>query len=335
MGRDDIVSWDGVPVLVTGAGGFIGSHLTERLVDLGARVTAFVRYTSQHEPGLLSLAAPDTREAIEIVPGDLRDPHAVLSAMQDVEVVFHLGALISIPYSYIHPNEVAAVNVMGTVNVLEAARRVGVRRVVHTSTSEVYGTAEFVPIHEGHPLKPQSPYSASKIGADSLAESFGRSFDVPVTIVRPFNTYGPRQSGRAVIPTIIGQALDQDRLSLGALTPTRDFTFVADTVRGFIALAMSSGALGQAVNLGTGTEISIGDLASRICELVGRELPIETSGDRLRPESSEVYRLVADVSRARELAGWKPEVTLDEGLVEVIDFMRRHPGWTSVERYEV
>lgn len=329
------VNWQGKEVLVTGAGGFIGSHLTEVLVERGARVTAFVRYTSRGDHGLLRLLDPDVRGAIEVIAGDLRDPEAVRRSVKGREVVFHLGALIAIPYSYVHPTEVAQVNVQGTINVLNAARDAGVERLVHTSTSEVYGTARTVPIPEEHPLTGQSPYSASKIGADALAESYFRAFDLPVATIRPFNTYGPRQSGRAVIPTIIGQALHRDRISLGALSPTRDFNYVRDTASGFLAVASCDDALGRVLNVGTGKEISIGEIAERILKRVGRDLPIETTEDRLRPRKSEVFRLICDASKARELTGWEPQVSLDEGLDHVIDFMKAHPDWTTIDRYEV
>jgi dTDP-glucose 4,6-dehydratase len=249
--------------------------------------------------------------------------------------VFHLGALIAIPYSYVHPTEVAEVNVMGTVNVLNAARAAGVEKLVHTSTSEVYGTARTVPITEDHPLTGQSPYSASKIGADALVDSYHRAFGLPVATVRPFNTYGPRQSGRAVIPTIVGQALASERVKLGSLTPTRDFTFVEDTVRGFLAIASCDAAVGRVLNLGNGKEISVGEVATRIVARVGRAIPIIADDQRARPENSEVMRLICDSSRARELTGWTPQVTLDEGLDRVIAFIREHPGWTDIERYEV
>lgn len=329
------MSWSGKRVLVTGAGGFIGSHLTERLVALGADVTAFVRYTSRRQAGLLSLAPAEVQESLAVVAGDLRDPDAVRRAVAGHDVVFHLGALIAIPYSYVHPTEVAEVNVMGTVNVLNAVRAAGCERMVHTSTSETYGTALTAPISEYHPMQPQSPYSASKIGADALAHAYWRSFAVPVATIRPFNTYGPRQSGRAVIPTIIGQALARDRIELGSLSPTRDFTYVADTVEGFLAVAGSDAAVGTTLNVGTGTEVSIGELAERIVAKVGRDLPIHSRDERTRPDASEVFRLVADAGRAQQLTGWKPTVELDEGLDRVIAFMREHPGWTDVERLEV
>ena len=252
------MNWNNKKVLVTGAGGFIASHLVERLVGEGAQVRAFVRYNSRNDVGMLRTVSPDVFSQLEIMRGDLRDIEAVRNAVRDSDTVFHLGALIAIPYSYVNPREVIDVNIMGTMNVLMAARDFGVRRVVHTSTSEVYGTAQYVPIDEAHPLQGQSPYSASKIGADKIAESFYRSFDVPVVTLRPFNTYGPRQSTRAVIPTIITQALTQDEVKLGSLEPSRDFTFVTDTANGFLRVAEADNVLGEEINLGNDNTIRIG-----------------------------------------------------------------------------
>ena len=266
---------------------------------------------------------------------DLRDVEAVREAVQGVDIVFHLGALISIPYSYLHPREVIETNVMGTVNVLMAAREYGVRRVVHTSTSEVYGTAQYVPIDEAHPLQGQSPYSASKIGADKIVESFYRAFDLPVATLRPFNTYGPRQSARAVIPTIITQALTCDAIRLGALEPMRDFTFVVDTVEGFLRVASVDEAIGKEINIGAGDCISIGDLAHRIMQRVGRELPIMVEEQRLRPVRSEVMRLHASNSKARELTGWEPRTSLNEGLARTIAWVRENLSLYRLGVYEV
>lgn len=305
----------GSKVLVTGADGFIGSHLTEHLVRHGCNVRAFVYYNSFNSWGWLDSAEPMVRESIEVFAGDIRDPHGVRVAMQGVEVVLHLAALIAIPYSYHSPDTYVDTNVKGTLNVVQAARELGVERVVHTSTSEVYGTARFVPITEEHPLQGQSPYSASKIGADQIALSFFLSFGTPVTVVRPFNTYGPRQSARAVIPTIITQlAAGSRRIKLGAVHPTRDFNYVRDTVRGVHALAECDSALGQVVNLGTGYEISIADTARLIAELMGRKVELESEEQRLRPPGSEVERLLADNTRARALAGWTPEYAGADGL---------------------
>ena len=310
-------------VLITGAGGFIGSHLTERLVRDGAQVRALVRYTSRSDEGFLSTLPQDTRAEIHIIHGDVRDIKTVREAMQGVQFVFHLAALVGIPYSYLHPQEVIETNVIGTANVLLSARDNGnLERVLLTSTSEVYGTARYVPIDEAHPLQPQSPYSATKIAADALGISFHRSFETPVVLVRPFNAYGPRQSMRAVIPTIIVQALTRDQVMLGALKPTRDFTYVTDTAAGFVQAATAPGAVGQAINVGSGQDISIGDLARRIVELVGRDVPVVQDPQRLRPASSEVERLCADNALAREVLGWTPQVSLDEGLQRTIGWIR-------------
>lgn len=329
------MNWQGKTVLVTGAGGFIGSHLTERLVREGAQVRAFVRYNSRNDPGLLRQLPPETYRALELVSGDLRDSEAMRAALRGIDIVFHLGALIAIPYSYLHPREVIDTNIMGTLNVLMAARDLGTARVVHTSTSEVYGTAQVVPIDERHPLQGQSPYAASKIGADKIAESFYRSFGVPVATLRPFNTYGPRQSARAVIPTIITQALTREEIHLGALDPLRDFTFVTDTVEGFLRAGWYEAAVGQEINVGAGECISIGDLAHKILTLVGRELPIQCDAERLRPEKSEVLRLHADTEKARRLLEWVPQVSLDEGLRHTIAWISEHLTLYRPGIYEV
>lgn len=329
------MDWQDIRVFITGAGGFIGSHLTEILVREGAKVRAFVRYNSRADEGLLKLLPRDLYQEVEIIGGDLRDSEAVRQAMRDVEVVFHLGALIAIPYSYLHPREVVETNIMGTLNVLMAARDLGTQRVIHTSTSEVYGSAQYVPIDEKHPLQGQSPYSASKIGADKIAESFYRSFDVPVAIVRPFNTFGPRQSARAVIPAIISQALKSDVIRLGALDPMRDFTFVQDTVDGFLRMGWYEAAVGQEVNLGAGASISIGDLAKKILRLTGRDLPIVCEDQRLRPPQSEVMRLHADTRRAKRLIKWEPRVSLDEGLKRTTEWINDHLELYRPDIYEV
>lgn len=326
--------WKGRKVLVTGGGGFIGSRLVELLMRSGAQVRAFVRYNSRGDAGLLRTLSPYVLGGIEIIPGDLRDEDAVRQAVKDRELVFHLGALISIPYSYLHPAEVAETNIMGTMNVLLACRDLGVQRLVHTSTSEVYGTARTAPISEDHPLQGQSPYSASKIGADKLAESFYCAYDLPVITVRPFNTYGPAQSARAVIPTIITQALTRDTIHLGNLDSTRDFTYVDDTVAGFIRAAESDAGLGEVFNLGTGEEIRIGDLANKVIAMVGREVKIDLEADRLRPEKSEVMRLISDNHRAREVLGWKPQISLDEGLKRTIHWIEENISQYRVGKYE-
>ena len=296
-------NWQDKRVLVTGAGGFIASHLVETLVERGAGVRAFVRYNSRNDPGLLSLIPPDIFQQTEIIAGDLRDLPAVQSAVQDVDLVFHLGAITPIQYSYVHPAEVVETNMIGTMNVLLACRDEGVQCLVHTSTSEVYGTALRVPIDEDHPLRGQSPYSASKIGADMLAESFYRSYDLPVVTVRPFNIYGPRQSARAVIPTIITQVLTQSKVNLGNLDTWRDLTYVSDTVSGFLKTAEVPDIEGETFNLGSGREIRIGDLAQEVISIVGKPVKIVVDSNRLRPEKSEVQRLLSDNTRAKKVLG--------------------------------
>jgi dTDP-glucose 4,6-dehydratase len=329
------MEWKDRLVFVTGAGGFIGSHLVEELAGRGARVRAFVRYNSRGDWGYLNTLAPQLRERVEVVAGDLRDADAVTQAMRGTTVVFHLGAMVSIPYSYVHPREVADTNVFGTLNVLTAARDLKLERVIHTSTSEVYGTAQYVPIDEKHPLVGQSPYSASKIGADQLAESFHRSYGLPVAVARPFNTYGPRQSARAVIPTIISQAIAGERLFIGARHPTRDLNFVTDTVRGFVRVAECPEAVGQVINLGTGREVSVGDLVDTIVRLVGRRVEVTFDATRLRPDRSEVERLLADNSKARQLLGWAPEVSLEDGLTRTIQWISEHASLYRPREYAV
>jgi dTDP-glucose 4,6-dehydratase len=325
---------EGVAVLVTGAGGFIGSHLVEALVRRGAKVRAFVRYTSSGGIGRLAELPDDVRSEVETVLGDLRDGDAVRRAVSGCDVVLHLGALIAIPYSYVHPLEYVQVNVVGTANLLCACRDLEVSRLVHTSTSEVYGTARYVPIDEDHPLQGQSPYSATKIAADKLVESHVLSFDLPAVTVRPFNTYGPRQSTRAVIPTIITQALAGSGPRLGSLEPTRDFNFVTDTVEGMLAAATAEGCIGQTLNLGTGEEISIGEVATRILGKIDSGLSVAHDAERVRPPSSEVERLCADASRAREVLGWEPQVGLDQGLEQCISYYRDE-GEVDPSRYHV
>ncbi|HZW04154.1 MAG TPA: SDR family NAD(P)-dependent oxidoreductase [Anaerolineaceae bacterium] len=326
--------WNGKQVLITGAGGFIGSQLTEELVARGAAVRAFVRYNSRGDTGLLKLSPPEVVSQVHIVAGDLRDSEAVRRAVQGADIVFHLGALISIPYSYVHPREVADTNIMGTFNVLAACLDAGVERLVHTSTSEVYGTARHVPIDEEHPLQGQSPYSASKIGADKLAEAYYRSFDLPVVTIRPFNTYGPRQSARAVIPTIITQALTQDTVHLGSTETLRDFTYVTDTIAGFLRGGQAPGVDGKTYNLGVGREVTIASLAETIIGLVGRPVAIETDADRLRPEKSEVMRLLSDNTLAREELDWQPQVPLEEGLRRTVEWIAAHLDLYRVGVYE-
>ena len=305
----------GKRVLVTGADGFIGSHLTEHLVRAGADVKAFVFYNSFNSWGWLDTSPEDVRHSIEVFTGDIRDQGGVRTAMKGCDIVLHLAALISIPFSYHSPEAFVDTNVKGTLNVVQAARDLGVTRVVSTSTSEVYGTARFVPISEEHPLQGQSPYSATKIGADQIALSFYRAYGTPVVVLRPFNTYGPRQSARAVIPTIATQLLTgARRLKLGALSPTRDFSFVADTVHGFARAAVAEGILGEVINIGSGFEISIGETVELIAEVVGVNAEIETDTERLRPAASEVDRLYAGIGKAERLLGWKPAYGGREGF---------------------
>lgn len=302
-------------IVVTGADGFIGSHLTEELIRQGHAVRAFVFYNSFNSWGWLDTLEPAIRKSLDVFAGDIRDPHGVKTAMKGCDVVMHLAALIAIPYSYHSPDTYVDTNVKGTLNVVQAARELGLEKVVHTSTSEVYGTARFVPITEDHPLQGQSPYSASKIGADQIAMSFYTSFNTPVSILRPFNTYGPRQSARAVIPTVITQiACGQKKLNLGALHPTRDFNYVADTVRGFIAAAESDKSIGEVVNIGSNYEISIHDTVQLITEIMNTSVDIETDQIRIRPEKSEVERLWADNTKAKNLLGWEPRYAGKEGL---------------------
>lgn len=322
-------------VLVTGAGGFIGSHLTERLVDLGAKVTAFLRYNSRADEAMIKLLPGEKKRKIRIIYGELRQSETVKRAMKNIDIVFNLAALVSIPYSYLQPQEVIETNTLGTLNILTAAREEEVEKVVQTSTSEVYGTAQYIPIDEKHPKQPQSPYSASKIAADAIALSFYYSFNLPVAIVRPFNTYGPRQSDRAVIPAIISQALVKKEVLVGSTTPTRDFNFVSDTVEGFIKIAESENSIGEEINIGSGSEISIGDLAGKIVSLVGQGVKLIKDERRVRPEKSEVERLLADNSKARKLLGWSPRVSLDVGLKKMIEWIKNHPHFYRPDTYNV
>lgn len=316
------MNWQGKKVLVTGAGGFIGSHLAERLCVEGARVRALVHYNALGSRGWLDHSP--LSDALEIIAGDIADADSVRQAVKGVDIVLHLAALIAIPYSYVAPASYVRTNINGTLNVLQAARESGVERLVHTSTSEVYGTALQVPISEDHPLQGQSPYSASKIGADKIAEAYFCSFEIPVTTVRPFNTFGPRQSARAVIPTIITQCLSGKKVKLGSLSPTRDMNFVGNTVTGFMCAATAPEAVGRTINLGSGREISINDLAQLIAGLTGAEIELESDDSRIRPEKSEVERLLADNRLAKDLLGWTPEVSLEEGLQTTIDWLREN-----------
>jgi NAD dependent epimerase/dehydratase len=332
---DAVSFWADRPVLVTGAGGFIGSHLVETLLNRKAEVRAFVRYNSRQDPGLLKLLPPETLSSCEIVFGDLRDSDAVDKACRDIDTTFHLGALIGIPYSFVHPREVVDTNIIGTLNVLMSGQRHQVKKIVQTSTSEVYGTAIYTPIDEKHPLQGQSPYSASKIGADKLAESFYRAFNMPIATIRPFNTFGPRQSARAVIPTIVTQALTQDTIRLGSLEPKRDFVFVTDTVDAFLRVGEMAETIGEEINIGANSEISVAELASKIISLIGRDVDIVCDRQRVRPDRSEVQRLWANPAKARELVGWHPRIGLDEGLRQTIDWIRTHLDLYDVGQYQV
>ena len=327
------MDWHNQTVLVTGAAGFIGSRLTETLVQQGAQVRAFVRYTSRGELGLLRFLPPAILSEIELVFGDLRDAEAIEQAAKRADLIYHLGALISIPYSYLHPVEVVQTNILGTLNVLQACRKFDCR-LIHTSSSEVYGTALQVPIDETHPLQGQSPYSASKIGADKLVESYYRSFGVRAVTIRPFNTYGPGQSARAVIPTIITQALTKQTVYLGNLDALRDFTYVDDTVDAFIKAGQTDGIDGETFNLGSGSEISIRDLAAHIFDLIGTTPEVEVDDERIRPALSEVQRLLADNCKARQVLAWSPQVDLREGLSRTIQWIREHLDFYHIGHYE-
>lgn len=322
--------------LVTGADGFIGSHLTEELVKRGYEVRAFVYYNSFNTWGWLDTLSKDVMEHVEVFCGDVRDPNGVREAMKGCDAVFHLAALIAIPFSYHSPDAYVDTNIKGTLNILQAARDLGIDRVLVTSTSEVYGTAQYVPIDEKHPFQGQSPYSATKIGADRLAESFYRSFDLPVSIVRPFNTYGPRQSARAVIPTIITQLLSgKEEIKLGSLTPTRDFNYVKDTANGFIEIYESSRTIGQEINIATQQEISVGQLAEELIRQINPKARIVCDDQRLRPEKSEVNRLLGCSEKIRELTNWKPQYTFEEGLAETISFLQKNLDKYKIDIYNI
>lgn len=327
------MDWSKKTVLVTGAGGFIGSHLTEQMVRLGAKTRALVHYNAAGRWGWLD-SSPQKGD-IEVVLGDIQDPDCVRQATSGVDVIFHLAALIAIPYSYRAPLSYIRTNIEGTLNVLQAARQHGISLVVQTSTSEVYGSALAVPISEDHPLQGQSPYAASKIGSDKLAEAFHLSYGLPVATIRPFNTFGPRQSARAIIPTIITQALTRSTVRLGHTQPTRDFNYVADTVAGFVRVAESPQSVGRVINIGSGREISVGDLAAMIVKLVGREVSIEVEDQRKRPAQSEVARLCAGNERAQALLGWMPQHSLQDGLLHTIEWIRQNLNHYKLELYTV
>jgi|SRR5579862_5316371 len=332
MPRDRAI-WKNRRVLITGAGGFIGSHLAERIVELGAHTRCFLRYTSKGSLGWLSTSP--LRSELEIIHGDVRDCDSILRAGEGVDVIFHLAALVGIPYSYHSPRSYVGTNVEGTLNILEAARRHGTERLICTSTSEVYGSAMHVPMDERHPLQAQSPYSATKIGSDKIAESYFHSFGIPLSIARPFNAYGPRQSSRAVIPTIVTQALGQTTVKLGNVHTTRDFTFVSDIVEGFIAIAETAETIGKTLNIGSGSETSVRELAEIIFDLMGVNCQIEIEEQRLRPRTSEVNRLCADSSLLRNLTTWSPKIPLREGLVRTIEWTRQNLGSYSIGSYSI
>jgi len=323
-------------VLVTGADGFIGSHLVEKLVNDGFEVSAFVYYNSNNSWGWLDSFSKDIIDKIKVISGDIRDYNSVLKAVEGNEIIYHLAALIAIPYSYVAPDSYVQTNISGTLNVLMASKACNVKRVLITSTSEVYGTALYVPIDEKHPKQGQSPYSATKIGADALAESFYRSFNLPVTIVRPFNTFGPRQSARAVIPTIISQLLSGNlEIKLGALNPTRDLVYVKDTVNGFIEIAQSESLIGHEVNIATNSEISVGDVCDLIQKIIGTKAHITSDVNRLRPEKSEVNRLFGDNSKILNSSNWKQNYSFEEGLIETIDWMKNNLHYYKPNLYNV
>lgn len=323
-------------VLVTGADGFIGSHLTEMLLESGYEVRAFTYYNSFNSWGWLDTLDKNKLSEIDVFAGDIRDPNGVRNAMKDIDEVYHLAALIAIPFSYHSPDSYVDTNIKGTLNVLQASRDLGVKRVLVTSTSEVYGTARYVPIDENHPFQGQSPYSATKIGADRLAESFYRSFNTPVTIVRPFNTYGPRQSARAIIPTIITQLLaGKEEINLGSLTPTRDFNYVKDTAKGFIEIAKSDKTVGEEINIATQREISIGNLAQELINQINPNAKIVCDQERIRPEKSEVERLLGANRKIMELTNWKPDYTFEQGLAETIQWIKKNLDRYKVDIYNV
>jgi len=318
------MNWKNKKILVTGADGFIGSHLTERLVELGVKVRALVYYNSFNSWGWLDSFPKETLNKIEVIQGDIRDIYNLRSVMKNIDIVFHLAALITIPYSYISPVSYIKTNIEGTLNVLQVATDLKLEKVIHTSTSETYGTAQYIPIDENHPLQGQSPYSASKIGADMIAQSFYCAFNLPVVIARPFNTYGPRQSARAVIPTIVSQIISNSSVRLGSLNPTRDFVYVKDTVDGLIAVAQSDSSIGEVINIGTGVETSIGDLFEKIKAVLGKDVKVTFDEERVRPEKSEVLRLCASTEKAKKLLNFQTKYTLEEGLKETIDWIKKH-----------
>lgn len=328
-------NWTGKQVLVTGAGGFIGSHLCEALVEAGAEVTAMIHYSSRSDWGNLEFLPSDYKKSLDVVAGNIEDSDFVMRQVKGKAIVFHLAALIGIPYSYVAPRSYLKTNIEGTLNVVEAARHFEIERIVHTSTSETYGTAIYTPIDEKHPLQGQSPYSASKIAADKMAESYHLAFGLPVSTIRPFNTYGPRQSARAVIPTIISQAFTQPQIRLGSLDPVRDLNFVKDTVAGFIKVAESENCIGQVTNVGYGKGITIGELAQTILSLMGVDKPIVADETRVRPSASEVYTLICNNAKASEIANWQPQYSLEQGLQATIEFVQANLNFFKTDQYIV
>ena len=325
----------GKKICVTGAAGFIGSHLVERLLYLGAKIKAFVHYNSAYNIGFLKEISSQYKDNLKIVSGDIRELDTMKKTLSDVEIVFHLASIISIPYSYQHPQEVFDTNVIGTLNVLLAAKENGVGKVIHTSTSEVYGSAQYVPMDEKHPKQPQSIYSASKIGADALVLSFYHSYNMPVSICRPFNTYGPRQSDRAVVPVIIAQALKKDEIVLGSVTSRRDFTYVTDTVEGFIKMALSDKVYGKEINLGTGVDYSIEEITYKISDCLGKKIKIRNDDLRMRPEKSEVQRLCSNNTLAKSLLGWEPQVDINVGLKMTVDWIKNNLNHYNPQEYRI
>ena len=330
-----VANWNNKKILVTGAGGFIGSHLVKKLSKLAAKVRVFVRYNSRNDWGLLEFLPKSVQNSLEIFAGDLKDPEAVRKAVKDCEIVFHLGALIAIPYSYINPMDFIQTNINGTANIASACREYKVKRLIHTSTSEVYGTAKYTPIDEKHPLQGQSPYSASKIAADKIIESQYLSFGLPAATIRPFNTYGPMQSARAIIPTIVTQALTNKKIKLGSVSPTRDLTFVSDTVESFIKMALNQKAVGEVVNIGTGIEFSIRQLVDKIGIILNKKLVIEHDTSRIRPKMSEVNRLVCDNRKAKDIIDWQPTVSIEEGLAKTIEWISKNIHYYKTKIYNI
>jgi len=329
------MNWKKAKVLVTGAGGFIGSHLSEYLVNLGAKITVLLKYNPNDYLGHLKFLQKNMLSEIEQILGDIRDPELIKKIVKGKDIIFHLGALVGIPYSFINPREVFEVNAEGTLNILLAARDQEVSKIVTTSTSEVYGTALYTPIDENHPLQAQSPYSASKIAADKIAESFYKTYDLPVAIIRPFNAYGPRQSDRAIIPTIIIQALKKSTINIGSIRPRRDLSYVSDTVNGFIKIAESKKSVGQVINIGLGKDISIGELIKMIISIMGKEIKVISTEKRKRPKKSEVMRLLCDNRKAKKIVGWVPKVSLEEGLSMTIEWMKNNTDYYNPDKYQI